>query len=113
MPTTTYESGLKAMINENPEMAIEMLEDAVNAMMSGDLDDGRLLLRQYIKATTGFAELGRQMGKDDKNLMRSLRASGNPTASNLFAILHACTEAQGVKIAAHLVPQADNSAIHT
>ena len=112
MPTVPYKDSLKMMVKDNPEMAIEMLEDAVSTIMSGDLDDGRLLLRQFVNATIGFPELAKLTGKDEKNLMRSLSQTGNPTASNLFIILNACTNVQGVKINAHLVSQTENTTMH-
>jgi DNA-binding phage protein len=91
---------MKEMVADNPTMAAEMLEDAINTILAGELDEGRLLLRQYVNATIGFKELAQRTGKDDKNLMRSLSVSGNPTAANLFAILRACIDAQGATVAA-------------
>ena len=46
MPTVPYKDSLKAMVEQNPHMATEMLEDAINALFAGELDEGRLLLRQ-------------------------------------------------------------------
>ena len=105
MPTVPYNDSLKAMIASRPALATEMLEGAINSLLEGELEEGRLLLRQYVNATIGFQELARRTGKQDKNLMRSLSASGNPTAANLFEIIHACTEAEGVTVAAHVSPR--------
>jgi DNA-binding phage protein len=103
MPTQSYKDSMKAMVDRNPHMATEMLEDAINALLAGELDEGRLLLRQYVNATIGFPELARRTGKTDKNLMRSLGPNGSPTAANLFQIIRACMKAEGVTVAAHLV----------
>jgi len=105
MPTVSYNDSIKAMIGRSPELATEMLEGAVNSLFEGELEEGRLLLRQYVNATIGFQELARRTGKQDKNLMRSLSPSGNPTAANLFEIIHAWSEAEGVTIAAHVSPR--------
>jgi len=102
---------MKAMVDRNPEMATEMLEDALNALLSGNLEEGRLLLRQYINATIGFKELAQRTGKQDKNLMRSLSEAGNPTAANLFEIIQACVKAEGVTVAAQVMPQSDRPAL--
>lgn len=110
MPTIPYRAAIKDMVEDNPGMAAEMLEDSINTILSGDLDEGRLLLRQFVHATMGFKELARLTGKDDKNLMRSLSASGNPTATNLLAILRACMDAQGVTVAASVTVNAGQSA---
>ena len=103
MPTTSYKDSLKAMVARNPDMATEMLEDAINALLAGELDEGRLLLRQYVNATIGFGELARRTGKADKNLIRTLGPNGSPTAANLFQIIQTCMKAEGVTIAAHVV----------
>lgn len=105
MPTQPYKDSMKAMVDRNPHMAAEMLEDAINALLAGYLDEGRLLLRQYVNATIGFPELARRTGKTDKNLMRSLGPSGSPTAANLFQIMQACMQAEGVTVSAHVVRQ--------
>ena len=109
MPTTSYKSAMKAMVDDNPEFGAEMLEDALNSLLSGELDEGRLLLRQFVNATMGFKELAERTCKVDKNLMRTLSASGNPTASNLFEIVQACIQAEGVTVAAHVQRQADGN----
>ncbi len=105
MPTTPLKDSLKAMVERKPELANEMLEDAINSLLAGDVDDGRLLLRQYINATIGFKELAHRTGKADKNLMQMLSVSGNPTVTNLFEIIQACIKAEGVTISAHVVAQ--------
>ena len=109
MPTVPYKDSLKAMVAQNPHMAAEMLEDAINALLAGELDEGRLLLRQYVNATIGFAELARRTGKADKNLMRALGPSGSPTAANLFQIVQTCMEAEGVQVAAHVFRQGERA----
>ena len=103
MPTVSFDDMLSGMASSNSLFASEMLEEALNTILAGSVDDGRILLRQYIKATIGFQELAKLTGKQDKNLMRSLSATGNPTAANLFEIIQACTKAAGVKVSAHVV----------
>ena len=104
MPTISYNDMLKGVIDDKPELAVEMFEDAINSLLAGELDDARLLLRQYVNATIGFQELAQRTGKIDKNLMRTLSKEGNPTAMNLMAIIRACAEAEGVSLSAHVVP---------
>jgi len=103
MPTISYNESVKRRIADKPELAGEMLEDAVNSLLAGERDEGRLLLRQYVKATIGFQELAERTGKIDKALMRTLSAQGNPTATNLFEIIQACVKAEGVSLSAHVV----------
>ena len=108
MPTVPFSDSLKAIADRDPDFANNILEESINAMLSGDLDTGRIHLRDYVHATIGFKELARRTGKNDKNLMRSLSPKGNPTASNLFEIIQACVKFEGVTIAAHVVPKPDS-----
>jgi len=50
MPTVPYRTAIKEMVEANPKLAEEMLEDALAALRAGDVEDGRLLLRQYLRA---------------------------------------------------------------
>lgn len=111
MPTIAYKDSLRAIAQDNPDFTRELLEDAVNAMLRGDLDEGRIFLKDYVNATIGFAELGRRMGKDDKNLMRSLCPRGNPAASTLIAIVQTLSKAEDFTIAAHIIPRQPSPAL--
>ena len=106
MPTISYNDAIKEMIAERPEMATQMFEGAINTLLAGEMDDARLLLREYVNVTIGFQELARRTGKIDKNLMRTLSADGNPTAMNLMAIIRACADAEDIAITAHVAPKA-------
>lgn len=56
-------------------------------MLSGDVDAGKAILRDYIKATIGFERLGADTGSPPKSLIRMFGPAGNPQARNLFAIV--------------------------
>ena len=49
-----------------------LLKEAVNALLSGDVDLGKTLLRDYINATVGFEKLASLTKKSPKSLMRML-----------------------------------------
>jgi DNA-binding phage protein len=102
MPTVPYDEAIKQMVDDNPEMGTEMFEAAINALLAGDVDEGRIHLGSYVKSTLGFAELARRIDKDPKNLMRMLSPRGNPTAVNLFEIVSACTASQGFTVTAQV-----------
>jgi len=75
-----------------------LLTESLDAMLSGDLDTGKSLLRDYINATTGFEILADGIGKSPKSLMRMLSTGGNPTAKNLFGIVSYLQQAEGVSL---------------
>ena len=56
-------------------------------MVSGDLDTGKAVLRKYINGTIGFVQLGTDLNRSPKALMRMFSPSGNPQARNLFEIV--------------------------
>lgn len=56
-------------------------------MLAGDTETGKAILRDYINATVGFAEVAEATHIPSKSLMRMLGPSGNPRADNLFVIV--------------------------
>ena len=102
MPTVPYDAMIKKEISADPDRAREYLLNAIDFLLENDLEGGRVMLRHYVNGTIGFAELGRRLERDPKNLMRSLGPKGNPTASNLLAIVKACAEASNVVIRSRL-----------
>ena len=64
-----------------------LLKEAVDALLSGDLDTGKIVLRDYINATVGFEKLGSATKRSPKSLMRMLGPRGNPQARNFFEIV--------------------------
>ena len=63
------------------------LREGIESFLSGDVETGKTVLRDYINATVGFAELGEITNHSPKSLMRMLGPSGNPHANNLFEIV--------------------------
>src|SRR5882757_499124 len=57
-----------------------------------------LVLRDYIKATVGFEELGADTGTSAKSLIRMFGARGNPQARNFFAVLSRLQERAGLRV---------------
>ena len=49
-----------------------------DAMLAGDIDTGKTVLRDYIKATIGFEKLGKAPGTQPKSLIRMFGLRGNP-----------------------------------
>jgi DNA-binding phage protein len=65
----------------------ELLRESVECFVLGDVETGKAVLRDYINATVGFAELAEVTQHSAKSLMRMLSPSGNPQARNLFEIV--------------------------
>jgi DNA-binding phage protein len=76
----------------------ELLREALNAMLEGEVDVGKSLLRDYINGTIGFPGLAEAMGRSPKSLMRMLGPDGNPQAKNLFEIVAILRKREGVRL---------------
>jgi hypothetical protein len=78
-----------------------LLEEAVNSMMSGDVETGRSLMRNYINATVGFPTLSKRVRILKTSLIRMFGPNGNPSAGNLFSIIAELQKQEGVSLAVH------------
>ncbi len=75
-----------------------LLTESIQAMLEGDLDTGKSLLRDYINATTGFEKLAKATDTEPKSLMRMVGPKGNPTTKNLFNVLHHLQKLAGIEL---------------
>lgn len=99
MPLTrSFKDTVKARIERDPEFREALLGEGVDALLSGDVDTGKAILRDYINATIGFEKLAEQTGTPAKSLMRMLGPRGNPSARNLFSVLHRLQRASGINL---------------
>ncbi len=64
-----------------------LLTEAVNELLTGDLEAGKAVLRDYINATITFQKLATKMKKSSKSLHRMLGTKGNPTAENILEMI--------------------------
>ena len=74
-------------IASDPAFREALIQEAVEAMLAGDVETGKTILRDYIKATDGFEKLGRAIGTPPKSLIRMFGPRGNPQARNLFGVI--------------------------
>ena len=73
-----------------------LLKEGIDCLLAGDIETGKLILRDYINATIGFEELAEVVDKSSKSLMRMFGPKGNPQASNLFAVISYLQEREGI-----------------
>lgn len=97
MPLTRpFKETLHANIQRDPAFREALLTEAIETLLSGDVQTGKAVLRDYINATIGFTELSARTGTPAKSLMRMFSPSGNPTARALFAAIRELQAASGV-----------------
>ncbi len=98
MPLTKdFKETIQARVQSDPEFRVALFKESIECLLSGDIDTGKHMLRDYINATIGFEELGNITDKSPKSLMRMLSPNGNPTANNLFNIIHTLQEKEGMQ----------------
>lgn len=85
--TKDFAETVRARAQRDPRYRRALLREALEALLSEDLDTAKGLLRDYINATVGFAALAKAIGVPSKSLMRMLGPRGNPQASNLFTLI--------------------------
>ena len=100
--TKDFEETIRKRAVRDRAFRRELLREAVDALLAGDVGTGKIVLRDYINATIGFIELGRVTGIPAKSLMRMFGRAGNPQARNLFDVIVHLQRAEGVTLTATL-----------
>ncbi len=98
MPLTRdFKETVRARVERDPKFRKELLREGVEAMLAGDVGTAKAILRDYINATLGFADLAAATRIPSKSLMRMLGPAGNPRADNLFEIVSILQRREGVR----------------
>jgi hypothetical protein len=107
MPLTRdFRQTLRARVTRDAAFRKALFQEAVQALLQGDIDAGRAAMRDYINATIGFEKLSAALGKPQKSLMRMFGPSGNPTAENLFGVIGVLQAETGVHLRVRVVADA-------
>ena len=104
--TRSFKDHVKAKIESDPEFRQALFQEAVQCLISGDVDTARAVLRDFINATIGFPALAKATGTSPKSLMRMFGPSGNPTAANLFGVIALLQKKTGVHLEVRAVASA-------
>ena len=99
--TRSFKETVQKRVMADKKFRKALLREAVETMLSGDVETGKAILRDYINATVGFEKLGTATGTSAKSLMRMFGPKGNPQAKNLFAVIGHLQKQTGMKL--HLV----------
>ena len=104
--TRDFKQSVKVRAERDAAFRQALLTEAVEQLLSGELETGKAVLRDYINATIGFEGLAAQTTRPAKSLHRMLSKQGNPSMDNLAAILGALRKELGVELEAHTVKPA-------
>ncbi len=85
--TRNFKETVQARVVADPAFREALLREGIETMIGGDVETGKTILRDYIKATVGFEKLGEATGAPPKSLIRMFGPRGNPQAKNLFSVI--------------------------
>ncbi len=96
--TKSFKDLVQTRVARDPAFAAALLREGIDTMLTGDVDAGKAILRDYIKATVGFEKLGEATATPPKSLIRMFGPRGNPQARNLFGIIGYLQKQAGVEL---------------
>jgi DNA-binding phage protein len=95
--TRDFKETIRARVKRDPGFRKALLREGIDNFLSGDVETGKIILRDFINATVGFTELSNVTHRSAKSLMRMLGPNGNPQARNFFEIVAYLQEAEGTR----------------
>ena len=95
--TRDFKETIRARVKRDPGFRKALLREGIENFLAGDVETGKVILRDFINATVGFTKLSDVTHRSAKSLMRMLSPRGNPQARNLFEIVAYLQQAEGVR----------------
>ncbi len=99
--THSFHETIGVDLQQDGQFRRALLSEAVACMVTGDLETGKIVLREYVNGTIGFVELGTALNRSPKSLMRMLSPAGNPQARNLFEMVSYLQKVEGTVLEVH------------
>jgi hypothetical protein len=96
--TRSFKELVQRRVASDAAFGEALLREGIDTMLTGDVDTGKAILRDYIKATIGFEKLGEATGTQPKSLIRMFGPRGNPQAKNLFSVLGYLQKQAGLQL---------------
>ena len=103
--TRSFKDLVQKRVGRDPAFGAALLREGIDSMLAGDVEAGKTILRDYIKATVGFEKLGEAVGTQPKSLIRMFGPRGNPQARNLFGVIGYLQRQAGVQLHVTQAPQ--------
>lgn len=96
--TRDFRETIRERAQADPAFRQELLREGLALCYTNDFVTGRSILRNYINATIGFPRLAEMTHIPSPSLQRMFGPKGNPSAQNLFGVIAALQEAEGVSL---------------
>jgi len=75
--TRSFKELVQKRVARNPAFGKALLREGIDTMLAGDVDTGKAILRDYIKATVGFEATGTQPKRPHQDV-RPARQPASP-----------------------------------
>jgi DNA-binding phage protein len=96
--TRDFKETIRAGVKRDPSARQALLREGLENFLAGDIETGKIILRDFINATVGFTKLSGVTQRSAKGLMRMLGPRGNPQVRKLFEIVAYLQRAEGVRL---------------
>ncbi len=107
--TRDYKESIRERAEKDPDFSAALMQESLTAILEGDPETARIILRELVNSTIGFESLAEELDKSSKSLHRMLSPQGNPTMDNLTSILVALQKALNsnlkVVLSSHKTPK--------
>jgi len=100
--TRNFKETIVARAKRDPAFRKALFKEALESFLAGDVNTGKIILRDFINATVGFRKLAHATGRSSKSLMRMFSPAGNPQAKNLFEVVAYLQNAERIRL--HIRP---------
>jgi hypothetical protein len=77
---------------------VALLREGVECLFVGDVETGKMVLRDYSNATVGFMKLAEVTQRSPKSILRMFGPDGDPHARNLLEVVAFLQRAEGVHL---------------
>ncbi len=99
MPLTKdFKTTIVARARRDSGFSEGLLTESIESMFNGELEVGKEIIRDLINASIGFEELGDRVETSPQSLMGMFSGKGNPQSSNVFAVIDALRQHEGVRL---------------
>lgn len=96
--TRKFRETVQLRVKQDPEYRKELIIEATNAFLDGDISTSKKLLRDYFNATEALPSLARELAQDEKSIRRMIGPRGNPTLNNFINLLGACKKRENLDL---------------
>ncbi|MEX1325331.1 MAG: transcriptional regulator [Desulfobacterales bacterium] len=99
MPLTReFKETIMQRVKQDPDFRQSLILEATNALLDGDLDTGKSLLRDYLNATEALPAVAAELEQNVKSIRRMVGPQGNPTLRNFVNLLNACKRRESLEL---------------